>query len=410
MSTPNYYVKGTGFWYGQVRLTDDPEKLGRVKVRILGIHTKNTSLLPDEDLPWASIQQSPNGWANFSPLLPKTWVVGYFADGAIGQQPIIMGVIPQIYGEPEDYTTTTNGDSEVIKTELVAKTDRKDIIKWGTAGTSSVSRAATGDIQNTVIAKTNANLTHVCDFRYFVNIPSLDIGLGQFVDPVRAIQDAIRGGKNQAAQITSLLLSQINAKLRAVIDALVSSLGMDPSGQTARTFTVAKDLFREINKYTKMVAEQVELASMYYNLVKSIQTVVDYLNSLPQRLQAMLKACVAQFMGSVNSFVNQLKAMPGVVTNQVDTILNELGVATQNKLDTATASQANTALANTSSNTTTSVANTNNMTSIISTAVYNLDETLVTAVTDYINSSANANSVLTTAQSNTYDPTKLQAP
>lgn len=408
MSTPNYYVQGTGFWYGQVRLTNDPEKLGRVKVRILGVHTKNTSLLPDEDLPWASIQQSPNGWANFAPLLPKTWVVGYFADGKIGQQPIIMGVIPRIYGETEDYTTT-NGDSEVIKTELTEKTNRNDIISWGTPGTTSISRAATGDVANTVIAKTNANLSHVCDFRYFVNLPSLNIQLGQFTDPIRAIKDAIRGGKNKAAQITSLLLTEISTKLRAVIEALVSSLGMDPSGQASKTFAIAKNIFREINYYTEKAAKIAETASMYYNLVKDIQIVVDYLKSLPQRLQAMLNACIAQFMGSVNSFVNQLKVMPGVVSNQVSTLLNELGVSTQNNLNAATAAQANSALANTSSSTS-SVANTNNITSIISTAVYNIDESHVAMVTDYINSTANANTVLATAQSSTYDPTKLQSP
>ena len=68
-----------------------------------------------------------------------------------------------------------------------------------------------------------------------------------FQDPVKAIQSAIRSGKNRAAQITSLLLTQIGTKLRAVIDAIVTSLGLDASGQLSKTYIVAKDIFRQIN-------------------------------------------------------------------------------------------------------------------------------------------------------------------
>lgn len=397
MSTPNYYVKGTSFWYGQIRLTNDPEKLGRVKVRILGIHTPNSAALPDEDLPWAYVQQSPNGWANVTPMLPKTWVVGYFADGMMGQQPIITGVLPRIFGLPEDFVT--NGDSSEQKAELTAKTNRNDMLRWGAPGSTSISRAGTGDVANTVIAKTNANLSHMCDFRYFVNIPNLNIGLGEFQDPVKAIQSAIRSGKNKAAQITSLLLTQISTKLRAVIDTIVSSLGMDASGQLSKTYTVAKDIFRQINYYTKQAAMIAETASMYYNLVKDIQVVVNYLKSLPQRLQAMLQGCLAQFMGSVNSFVNQLKSMPGVVTNQVSTILNELGVSTQSNITSAKTAATKQAASAPS-----------NMVNAISTATVVSDANHATILTDYINSSANAKTVLASAQSNTYDPTKLQAP
>ena len=41
-------------WFqGVVEDRFDPLKLGRVRVRILGLHTDNKKLIPTEDLPWA---------------------------------------------------------------------------------------------------------------------------------------------------------------------------------------------------------------------------------------------------------------------------------------------------------------------------------------------------------------------
>ena len=41
------------WWQGVVEDRNDPEKFGRYKVRILGYHTLDKSVLPTESLPWA---------------------------------------------------------------------------------------------------------------------------------------------------------------------------------------------------------------------------------------------------------------------------------------------------------------------------------------------------------------------
>ena len=41
------------FYTGVVESRADPLKIGRCKVRVVGIHTENTALLPTKDLPWA---------------------------------------------------------------------------------------------------------------------------------------------------------------------------------------------------------------------------------------------------------------------------------------------------------------------------------------------------------------------
>ena len=87
------------WWHGAVEDIDDPLKLGRVRVRILGWHTDNKTNfgIRTEDLPWAQVMQpvtsasmsgigrSPTG------MLQGTWVIGFFLDGRNAQQPLVMG-------------------------------------------------------------------------------------------------------------------------------------------------------------------------------------------------------------------------------------------------------------------------------------------------------------------------------
>ena len=45
----------TFLYYGVVEDINDPEQIGRVRVRVIGVHTDNTALIPTEDLPWSEI-------------------------------------------------------------------------------------------------------------------------------------------------------------------------------------------------------------------------------------------------------------------------------------------------------------------------------------------------------------------
>ena len=90
-------------WFnGVVENRDDPLKLGRCKVRCLGFHTSDKSILPTEDLPWAlpimPITSASVSGVGSSPVGPVegTWVVGYFRDGKSAQEPVMMGTMPGI--------------------------------------------------------------------------------------------------------------------------------------------------------------------------------------------------------------------------------------------------------------------------------------------------------------------------
>jgi hypothetical protein len=95
------------FWFtGVVEDRIDPLQLGRVKVRIFGIHTDDTTKISTEDLPWANVMMPANSASisgvGISPtgLVEGSWVVGFFADGENAQDPIIMGSLPSKSTQP----------------------------------------------------------------------------------------------------------------------------------------------------------------------------------------------------------------------------------------------------------------------------------------------------------------------
>ena len=89
-------------FFGIVEDRNDPLKIGRVRVRIHGIHTDNKLELSTPDLPWAQVllpttSAGLSGIGMQHGLVEGTTVFGYFRDSA-SQDPIVFGVatgIPQ---------------------------------------------------------------------------------------------------------------------------------------------------------------------------------------------------------------------------------------------------------------------------------------------------------------------------
>ena len=110
----NYFMGLDGFvWFtGVVEDRNDPDALGRVRVRCLGYHTEDLNDIPTKDLPWATVMHpttdpSMQGLGN-SPsfLVEGSWVVGFFADAKDKQQPIIIGSLP---GKPNNLPDPSKG-------------------------------------------------------------------------------------------------------------------------------------------------------------------------------------------------------------------------------------------------------------------------------------------------------------
>ena len=110
------------YWFvGVVEDRNDPKKLSRVRVRVLGAHTGDTSNtgIPTADLPWAHVMMPVTAGANSgiggSPhfLLEGTWVLGFFRD-VHQQEPVIMGALPGINNQ------TTSADTHPTSTKSSA--------------------------------------------------------------------------------------------------------------------------------------------------------------------------------------------------------------------------------------------------------------------------------------------------
>ena len=88
-------------YYGVIESRSDPKELGRVRVRVLGIHTEDKVLLPTSDLPWATVlsHDGSNSGLGTTPsfFVEGTWVLVDFFDDDM-QEPYVLGGIPGVPG------------------------------------------------------------------------------------------------------------------------------------------------------------------------------------------------------------------------------------------------------------------------------------------------------------------------
>lgn len=108
MTTHRLGEEGFRWFIGTVEGRDDPLMLGRVQVRIMNLHSEKQSKVTTDELPWATILNSPNSSSKelvgISPtgIEVGSTVVGFFMDGKDGNNPIIMGTLAGLNGNNND--------------------------------------------------------------------------------------------------------------------------------------------------------------------------------------------------------------------------------------------------------------------------------------------------------------------
>ena len=113
---PQFYGDDTRWFVGRVISLSDPLELGRVRVRIFGIHSDNLEDIPEGDLPWAQTivpvtEGGSSGLGNNLGIREQAQVFGIFLDGKNSQLPIVLGSIPKIENEVRE----NNRREEVVK-------------------------------------------------------------------------------------------------------------------------------------------------------------------------------------------------------------------------------------------------------------------------------------------------------
>jgi len=105
METGQSNFKNMVWFMGVVEDINDPLMINRVRVRCIGYHTQDKTLMPTGDLPWAPFISSTAQMS--APLVNQgDWVVGFFIDGEQAQQPVVMG---SLVGIPESPANPNEG-------------------------------------------------------------------------------------------------------------------------------------------------------------------------------------------------------------------------------------------------------------------------------------------------------------
>jgi hypothetical protein len=138
-------MNGMNVYQGVVESRADPLKSGRCKVRVVGVHTENTQILPTKDLPWA-IPLMPFNSASVSGIgssptgaVEGSWVAVIFLDGESKQQPMMLGTIP---GIPEEVEPTFSDVSKNVDGTVY------ELVDDNTSPSSSSNRSPNRTSQN----------------------------------------------------------------------------------------------------------------------------------------------------------------------------------------------------------------------------------------------------------------------
>lgn len=91
-------------YYGIVEDRNDPLEIGRVRVRVYGLHTENKSLIATPDLPWSQVilpttSAGLSGFGTQHGLVEGSTIVGFFRNDVDMQDFIVIGSVAGIPSE-----------------------------------------------------------------------------------------------------------------------------------------------------------------------------------------------------------------------------------------------------------------------------------------------------------------------
>ena len=127
----NFYGDNTRWFVGDVKSVSDPLELGRIQVRVHGIHSDNQIDIPDANLPWAQTvvpitEGGTKGIGNNLGIKVGALVFGIFLDGMDSQLPLVLGSMPKYEeGSPGGLSTNqlARGTNTLADLKVAAGTD-----------------------------------------------------------------------------------------------------------------------------------------------------------------------------------------------------------------------------------------------------------------------------------------------
>jgi len=197
----------------------------------------------------------------------------------------------------------------------------------GKPGIQTVPFLARGAVQYTAINLANNNLTHACDIS--LTIPSINISIGSLTQPLTDLLGAIKTGKNRAAAMVRAAMTALVNQFRAALDAIIVAIGFDPTGLSNITITLGKDLGRQLAAKLKSIQQYIEDAATVYFLIRDIQQIVQWVQTLPDKIKQIIQQCITNLQASFNTVANQIKSVGAQVTGSVAAATTQLSQTLQ---------------------------------------------------------------------------------
>lgn len=151
--------------------------------------------------------------------------------------------------------------------------------------TPSIPRLARGDSAQSAIARSNASLAHVCDFRENMRYAAAWARI-KFEGAVTAIRDAIK--------------------------AILKALGYSPDGVSARFIEIAKSILDWLKKIQRVIARIKDFGYLIVDFTKKVRAMIDWILGLPERLKMLLKQCLTELYASLSAGFKELLKSSGV--------------------------------------------------------------------------------------------------
>ena len=296
------------WWYGVVEDNNDPLKTGRCKVRIFGWHSENLNEMPTSELPWTITTSAPNSRTGYGIPRLGEYVMGFFQDGMSAQSPVMLGVVNGLEPSNVDKSKGFSPQGDLIPAQAPEGQIQNE------PGKPQTPRLTRGIVAGTGVAKTNADVVHVCDItgplRYAIALTSLKIG--EAIQAIRAALQALWAGTSS---------SPFADEVRAIIKAIKAKLKL-------------------VQKFIKKVVDKLKVIQ---DVIKQLQQLIAYIKSLPAKLAAMLRQCLAEATASLKDAISNSASIVASQNNGTIAAASASTAATSVALSTAEATAANTA-------------------------------------------------------------------
>ena len=256
------------WWIGVVEDVKDDLKLGRLRVRIFGIHSDDKTKVPTTQLPWAQVLLPTTGAMTTSGPREGDWVQGFFQDGEQAQVPIVTGV----------YGGIQSKQAQIIYEESVVRSGGASSHPTSTSvdrplGQPTTAPESRGVIQGSLIDKTNNSLAHVCDF-----VSEMQKNLG--------LRD---------------LMKSAMATIRKAIKDLLVALGIgDVTGQGSWAVTMLKKIKDGLEWFNTEILKPIQDFQKYVlAYITKMRQIIQWILSLPAKFLAMLQDCLNRVLSLI---------------------------------------------------------------------------------------------------------------